>query len=64
MFGKNLGHHSPIDGYDKKNGRVLLLDVKRGYGNYIVESEILFVSISTPDSETGRQRGFLVVTKR
>jgi len=63
MFGKNVGHHTPIGDYNKNNGRVLLLDVKEGYGNYLVEPETLFVSISTPDSETGNQRGFLVVRK-
>jgi len=56
------GHFSPIGGYDKEEDLVLILDVARfKYPPHWVPLTLLWQSMQTVDSESGKTRGWLVL---
>jgi hypothetical protein len=61
LFGTGGGHHSPIAGYLVDPDLVLVLDVNRKYGPWLVKSERLFEAMDTVDSGTGKKRGLLLI---
>ena len=61
LFGSGGGHHSPIAGYLEDADLVLVLDVNRNYGPWLVRSERLFDAMDTVDWATGRKRGLLLI---
>eukprot|EP01129_Flabellula_baltica_P013693 TRINITY_DN6411_c0_g1_i2.p1 TRINITY_DN6411_c0_g1~~TRINITY_DN6411_c0_g1_i2.p1 ORF type:complete len:275 (+),score=32.17 TRINITY_DN6411_c0_g1_i2:126-950(+) len=55
------GHFSPIAGYHEGSDSVLVMDVARfKYPPYWVSTQLLFESMNTIDSDTGKSRGYLV----
>lgn len=59
------GHFSPIGGYHPARDLVLLLDVARfKYPPHWVPLSKLHEAMQPPDSETGRPRGWVVLTRR
>ena len=62
LFGKKIGHHSPIGGYLVDKDLVFLLDVNPDYGPFLVSSARLYQAMDTTDSETGKKRGLLLLT--
>jgi hypothetical protein len=62
LFGKGVGHHSPIGAYLEAEDLVLVLDVNESFGPWLVSTERLFAAIDTVDSASGRKRGLLLLT--
>lgn len=62
LFGKKIGHHSPIGGYLADKDLVLLLDVNPNYRPFLVSSARLYQAMDTIDSETSKKRGLLLLT--
>ncbi len=60
LFGKGVGHHSPIAGYLEAEDLVLVLDVNAAFGPWLVSSERLFRAMDSVDSSSGKKRGLLV----
>lgn len=57
------GHFSPIAAYHEETDRVLVLDVARfKYAPYWVGVEDLFRSMRDPDSDTGKPRGWFLLS--
>lgn len=57
------GHFSPIGGFHKKSGLVLVLDVARfKYPPYWVKLEDLWDSMAVVDKATGLTRGYFVIS--
>ncbi len=57
------GHYSPIGGYNEARDTVLLMDVARfKYPSYWVPLKTLYKSMSFPDPDTGRPRGYFTIT--
>ena len=61
LFGKGVGHHSPIGGYLEAEDLVLVLDVNDAFGPWLVETERLFRAMDSVDSSTGKKRGLIVL---
>jgi hypothetical protein len=61
LFGTGGGHHSPIAGYLAEDDLVLVLDVNRKYGPWLVKSERLYEAMNTVDSATHKKRGLLLI---
>jgi hypothetical protein len=61
LFGKGVGHHSPIAGYLEDRDLVFVLDVNAKFGPWLVPSERLYQAMNAPDASTGAQRGLLLV---
>ena len=61
LFGKGVGHHSPIAGYLPDRDLVFVLDVNPNFGPWLVSSERLFRATTSPDSSTGKPRGLLLI---
>jgi Phytochelatin synthase len=61
LFGKGVGHHSPIAGYLEDRDLVFVLDVNKRFGPWLVPSERLFQAMNSPDSSTGTLRGLLLI---
>jgi hypothetical protein len=59
LFGKGPGHHSPIGAYLEKEDLVLVLDVNRKFGPWLVSAERLFKAMDTVDGSTGKKRGMV-----
>ena len=59
LFGRGGGHHSPIAGYLSDEDLVLVLDVNRKYGPWLVKSERLFQAMNTFDRGAQKKRGLL-----
>jgi hypothetical protein len=58
------GHFSPIAGYHSQEDLVLILDVARfKYPSHWIPIELLWQSMCTIDSTTGKSRGFYLITK-
>jgi hypothetical protein len=58
------GHISPIAAYDKATDRFLILDVSRyKYPPVWVKAEELWQAIDTVDSDGGKTRGFVLVSR-
>ena len=64
MFGRGSGHFSPVLAYRPDRDLVLVGDVNRNYGLYLVTGSRLFDAMNTIDSITGKKRGLLVVALR
>jgi hypothetical protein len=61
LFGVDIGHHSPIGGYLAEQDLVFVLDVLDEYEPFLVPAERLYEAMNTVDSETGKNRGLIVV---
>ncbi len=58
------GHFSPIAGYHSQEDLVLILDVARfKYPSHWIPIELLWKSMGTIDSTTGKTRGFYLISK-
>jgi hypothetical protein len=57
------GHFSPIGGYNRARGLVLIMDVARfKYPPYWTKLDTLWASMSRADNATGSSRGYFVVS--
>jgi hypothetical protein len=61
LFGKGVGHHSPIAGYLPAEDLVLVLDVNGAFGPWLVSTERLFRAVDSVDSSSGKKRGLIVL---
>jgi hypothetical protein len=61
LFGMGGGHHSPIAGYLADQDLVLVLDVNRKYGPWLVQSARLYDAMNTVDTGSGKKRGLLLI---
>jgi Phytochelatin synthase len=61
LFGTASGHHSPIAGYLAEDDLVLVLDVNKKYGPWLVKPERLHEAVSVVDRSTGKKRGLLLI---
>ena len=61
LFGTGGGHHSPIAAYLVAQDLVLVVDVNKKYGPWLVRSARLFEAMNTVDSGTGKKRGLLLI---
>lgn len=61
LFGKGVGHHSPIAGYLEDRDLVFVLDVNKRFGPWLVPSERLFRAMSSVDSGSRQERGLLLI---
>jgi hypothetical protein len=61
LFGTGGGHHSPIAGYLGDEDLVLVLDVNKKYGPWLVKSARLYEAMNTVDSGTQKKRGLLLI---
>jgi hypothetical protein len=61
LFSQGVGHHSPIAGYLTDRDLVLVLDVNRSFGPWLVASERLYRAMDSVDSGTKKKRGLLLV---
>ena len=61
LFGTGGGHHSPIAGYLADADLVLVLDVNKKYGPWLVKTQRLYAAMNTLDPETGKKRGLLSI---
>lgn len=61
LFGRGHGHFSPLLAYLERQDLVLVGDVNRDYRPFLVSSDRLWRAIDTIDSETGQERGLVVV---
>jgi ribosomal protein S24E len=59
------GHISPLAAYNQKTDRFLILDVSRyKYPPVWVKAEELWKAMATVDSDSGKTRGFVLVSPR
>jgi len=61
LFATGGGHHSPIAGYLADQDLVLVLDVNKKYGPWLVKSAPLYDAMNTVDSATQKKRGLLLI---
>jgi hypothetical protein len=61
LFGSGSGHHSPIAGYLRDEDLVLVLDVNRAFGPWLVDADRLHAAIRTVDPTTRLSRGLLLI---
>jgi hypothetical protein len=61
LFGTGGGHHSPIAGYLADQDLVLVLDVNRKYGPWLVKSARLYDAMNTLDTGSQKKRGLLLI---
>jgi hypothetical protein len=61
LFGTGGGHHSPIAGYLKQEDLVLVLDVNKKYGPWLVKSDRLYEAMNTVDATAQKKRGLLLI---
>jgi hypothetical protein len=61
LFGRGGGHHSPIAGYLADEDLVLVLDVNRKYGPWLVKPERLYQAMNTFDRGAEKKRGLLSI---
>jgi hypothetical protein len=61
LFGTGGGHHSPVAGYLMDEDLVLVLDVNKKYGPWLVKSERLYEAMNTVDAGTQKKRGLLLI---
>jgi hypothetical protein len=61
LFGKGSGHHSPLAGYLRNEDLVLVLDVNRAFGPWLVDADRLLGAMRTVDPTTQRPRGLLLI---
>lgn len=61
LFGTGGGHHSPIAGYLEQEDLVLILDVNKKYGPWLVKPERLYEAMNTIDTTAQKKRGLLLI---
>ncbi len=61
LFATGGGHHSPIAGYLADRDLVLVLDVNRKYGPWLVKSARLYDAMNTTDTGSQKKRGLLLI---
>jgi len=61
LFGSGGGHHSPVAGYLLDEDLVLVLDVNKKYGPWLVKSQRLYEAMNTVDTGTQKKRGLLLI---
>lgn len=61
LFGSGGGHHSPIAGYLADDDLVLVLDVNRDFGPWLVKADRLRAAMNTLDSSANKLRGLLLI---
>jgi Phytochelatin synthase len=61
LFGTGGGHHSPIAGYLNQEDLVLVLDVNKTYGPWLVKPDRLYDAMNTVDTTTQKKRGLLLI---
>lgn len=61
LFGTGGGHHSPIAGYLDQEDLVLVLDVNKKYGPWLVKPERLYEAMNTIDTTAQKKRGLLLI---
>src|SRR5580658_5807119 len=61
LFGTGGGHHSPIAGYLNQEDLVLVLDVNKKYGPWLVKPDRLYDAMNTVDTTTQKKRGLLPI---
>jgi len=61
LFGRGHGHFSPLLGYIAARDLVLVGDVNRAYGSFLVSTERLWTAVDTVDDSTGKKRGLVVL---
>jgi Phytochelatin synthase len=61
LFGRGHGHFSPVLAYMPARDLVLIGDVNRKYGIYLVSSTRLLEAMNTVDFDAGKKRGLLVI---
>jgi len=61
LFGSGSGHHSPIAGYLPEENLVLVLDVNRKFGPWLVTPERLYEAMATVDPTSDKMRGLLLI---
>jgi phytochelatin synthase len=61
LFGTGGGHHSPIAGYLDQEDLVLVLDVNKKYGPWLVKSDRLYEAMNTVDATAQKKRGLLLI---
>ena len=61
LFGKGVGHHSPIAGYLEDRDLVFVLDVNPKFGPWLVSTERLHQATNSPDFSSGKPRGLLLI---
>ena len=61
LFGTGGGHHSPIAAYLNQEDLVLVLDVNKNYGPWLVKSDRLYEAMNTVDATAQKKRGLLLI---
>jgi hypothetical protein len=61
LFGTGGGHHSPLAGYLSEEDLVLVLDVNKKYGPWLVKPDRLYEAMNTTDRIAGKKRGLLLM---
>ena len=61
LFGTCGGHHSPIAGYLDQEDLVLVLDVNKKYGPWLVKSDRLYEAMNGVDATAQKKRGLLLI---
>ena len=61
LFGTGGGHHSPIAAYLGQEDLVLVLDVNKKYGPWLVKSDRLYEAMNTIDATAQKKRGLLLI---
>jgi Phytochelatin synthase len=61
LFGTGGGHHSPIAAYLNQEDLVLVLDVNKKYGPWLVKSDRLYEAMNTVDATAQKKRGLLLI---
>jgi hypothetical protein len=61
LFDTGGGHHSPVAAYLEDEDLVLVLDVNKAYGPWLVSSERLYQAMNTQDPSSHKTRGMLLV---
>jgi hypothetical protein len=61
LFGTGGGHHSPIAAYLSEEDLVLVLDVNKKYGPWLVKSDRLYEAMDTIDATARKKRGLLLI---
>jgi hypothetical protein len=61
LFATGGGHHSPIAAYLAQEDLVLVLDVNKKYGPWLVKSDRLFEAMNTVDATAQKKRGLLLI---
>jgi hypothetical protein len=59
LFGKGVGHHSPVGAYLEPEDLVLVLDVNDSFGPWLVSTQRLYAAMDTVDSSSGKKRGLI-----